>query len=260
MTGGPLTEDDVRAHLHTALDEVSATPRPFNELHRAVTVRRRQRRGAGAVVTAAVLGVGIAGGLSAVGGHDHRRGAVIEPIEPKVDPAVALRNYVTANNGTSPTAVIGGADGGTYAADIEAGKVQVLSFDGHVWSSVVQLGAPLPGPPVIAAHRGPDGAGSAAAFQVDEAGGDAVFNGVVVNVGGEWRYANFDCGSTDVACAAGAGKVTTYEYDATEVDHAFHSEAKVCTPSCVAGARYDVTWRWDAASGGFVVDSAVKMH
>jgi hypothetical protein len=258
MTGGPLTEDDVRAHLHGALDEVDVLPRPFAELRSAVTVRRRHRRIAGATVVAAVLGVGIASGLSAVGGNEHRDGAVIQPVEPKVDPAVALRNYVSANSATSPTAVIAAPDGGTYAADIEAGKVHVLSFEGHVWSSVAELGAPLTGPPVIAVHRGPDGAGSAAAFQVDEAGADAVFNGVVVSIGGEWHYATFDCGTTAVACAGGRNKATTYAVDGTEVGGAFHSEPNDCTPNCAEGTRYDVTWRWDSTLGVFVVDSAVK--
>jgi hypothetical protein len=269
MTGGQLSEDDVRAHLHGALDEVDVSARPFAELHHAVTARRRRRRVVGASVVAAVLGVGIAAGLSVTGGNGHRDGAVIQPVAPKVDPAVALRDYVSANDATSPTAVITGADGGTYAADIESGKVHVLSFDGQSWGSVAEPGSPLsssalpgsaqPGPPVVAVHRGPDLADHGVAFQVDVAGGDAVFNGILVGIGAGWNYADFDCGKTKVACAAGGDKATTYAVDGTEVDHTFHSEPNDCTPSCVTGTRYDVTWRWDPTYGVFVVQSAVTM-
>jgi hypothetical protein len=260
MSPSPLAESDVRSRLQSALDDIKPSSRPLADVRRAI-VRRRRRRQAAAMVAAGVLvAVGISVGLAATGGSDGGRGDRLVPEVPApVDPTLALNTYVTTHKATSPTHAVTTPDGGTYAADIEAGRVHVLSFDGHVWSSAAELGSPMPGPPVVAVHPGPDAAGDAAAFQVDEAGGDAVYNGVIVNVRGGWSYADFDCGTTAVACAAGGHRATTWQIDATEVKGAFHSEPNSCTPSCVAGTRYDVTWRWDGTQGVFVVASSVKV-
>ena len=254
----PLAENDLRTRLHSALEDIQPVTRPLADLRRSVIRRRRQRQAAVMVAAGIVAAAGISIGLAATGPSGPPRGDKIVPRK-QIDPVPALADYVRASHGTSATGVVAGADGNTYAADIEAGKVHILSFDGAIWSSVAELGAPMPGPPVVAVHVGPDGAGDAAAFQVDEAGGDAVYNGVVVNVAGQWRYAGFDCGATDVACAAGGHKVTKWQVDATEVARAFHSEPNSCTPSCVAGTRYDVTWRWDSSRRVFVAASSVKM-
>lgn len=258
MTGAPLTEDDVRSHLHAVLDEVDATPRPFAELHRAVATRRRNRRLTGGIAAAAILGAGVRIGLTYAGGPDAGRADKLVPAHP-VDPVPALRAYVAAHHGTSPTTPLRGPDGGIYAADLEAGKVHVLSFAGQSWFSVAEPGSPLPGPPLVAVRRGPEDVGpGAVAFQVDVAGGDAVLNGILVGAGAGWDYADFDCGTTRVACAGDGNNATKYQVDGTEVDHIFHSEPNTCAPSCVAGTRYDVTWRWDSTYGVFVVGSAVK--
>jgi hypothetical protein len=254
----PLAENDVRDRLHSALDDIRPAQRPLTELRRAITRRRRQRQVTVMVAAGVLAAAGISIGLAATGPSGPPRSDRIVPRK-QMDPVPALGDYIVANHGTSPTTPVTGADGGTYAADIQAGRVHVLSFDGSLWSSVAELGAPMPGPPVVAVHRGPDGAGDAAAFQVDEAGGDAVYNGVVVHDDSQWHYADFDCGTTAVACAEGGHKATTWQVDATEVGGAFHSEPNSCTPSCVAGTRYDVTWHWDRTQGVFVVASSVKM-
>lgn len=256
MSGRPVAESDVRSRLQTALAEFQAPARPLADLRRAVMRRRRQRQVAAMVAAGVLAGAGISIGLVATGGpgpHDRIKATTT------ADPVKTLHSYVVAQHGSSPTAALIGADGGTYAADIEGGKVHVLSFDGQGWASVAELGSPLPGPPIVAVRRGPDGAGNAAAFQVDVAGGDSVDNGIVVSDGGAWRYADFDCGTTTVACAGRGHRATKFAVDGTEVNGVFHSEPNSCSPSCVAGTRYDVTWRWDSTFGVFVVASAVKM-
>ena len=254
----PLAENDLRDRLHSALDDIRPAQRPLTELRRAVTRRRRQRQAAVMAAAGVLAATGISIGLAANGPSGPPRTDKIVPQKP-ADPVVALTIYLGTHDSSSPTLPVDGADGGTYAADIENGRVDVLSFDGAAWSSVAELGGPMPGPPVVAVHVGPDGAGDAVAFQVDEAGGDAVYNGVLVHNDGAWEYANFDCGTTSVACAAGGHKATLWQVDATEVHGAIHSEPNSCNPSCVAGTRYDVTWRWDKALGVFVVESSVKM-
>lgn len=252
----PLAENDIRDRLRAALDDIQTSPRPLPELRRAV-IRRRRERQLALIAAAGVLAVaGITAGLATAGGAGPRDKVVPEK---QVDPVPALHRYVKASHGTSLTALVTGADGGTYAADLEAGKVHVLSFDGRVWTSVAQLGSPISGPPIIAVRPGPRGAGDSAAFQVDLPGGDQVYNGIVVD-SGTWRYADFDCGKTTVACSGRGHRATRYSTDGTEINGAFHSEPNSCNPNCAAGTRYDVTWRWDPTYAVFVVASSFKMQ
>ena len=254
----PLAENDVRARLHSALEDIQPVTRPLVELRRSVNRRRRRRQAAVMVAAGLVAASGISIGLAAARPSGPPRSDKIVP-QKHIDPVSALRAYLVAHHGTSPTPIITGADGGTYAAFLEAGKPKVLSFDGTAWSSVTPLGSPMKGVPVVAVRRGPDGAGDAAAFQVDFAGGDAVYNGVIVHARGQWQFAFFHCGKLAVACTRNVRDIDV-QVDGTEVNHVFHSEPNSCSPTCVAGTRYDVTWRWDSTQGVFVVASSVKMH
>jgi hypothetical protein len=145
---------------------------------------------------------------------------------------------------------------GTFAVDVVGERVHVLAFDGTGWTSVTDLGSPLGRVPPVDTARGPEGAGDGVTFQIDLAGADAVFNGIVVRDQGSWRYADFDCGTTAVACAGDPGNATRYAVNGTEVDGTFHSEPNDCDPSCAGGTHYDVAWRWNPTYGTFAVASS----
>lgn len=285
MNPPALDPNEVSDRLHAALDNMTVTPPPAADLHRAIRVKRHHRLVVGGAGTALLAAAATTVLVLASSGQPARHRANVEigtqpssPV-PQTTPsptpstdgttnqvpqpgsvstaaARALPTYLAEHGGTDATGPVQDARG-IWAADVEGGNAHVLSYTGGSWRSVADPGVPLAGVPIAGTAVGLSDVNGDVSFLVDSAGADSSPDGILVVIDGGWQFAGFDCGTTTAACAGAPGATTSYQYELAVTGGVLRSSDNNCSPSCAGGTTYDVAWAWNPTVDQFDVASAV---